>query len=388
MIAPVFNPLSASPTLPAPATASAGSASLFAELLNLDTQDAALLPAQEDPTLPAAMPTTDLIHRPQQDSDTAEDTPWPPEGLASLWLPAAPPPAVMDAASIPVAAAPAIATGTGTVSFMAENPMSGQTTPPAIQQPLLHLASAQVPRSMLDDAWTQSTEDSIAAAQADRPLPASIPMPSIDLHPALGEPASSLPEQTRLFPAPDTDIAVSETLPRLANASGDTAGVANTPIPVTPTPSLPLFTSTPIHSNTLTTAPFPTPDLHADNFPDTLGPHIQWLAEHKIGHAQLQLTPQDMGPLEVRLKLDGDQLHAHFTSAEPDVRQALEHALPRLRELLGEHGLNLSEGQISQRQPQHHSTSSAHIEAPVEDELPPETPPPPTHSTHLLDTYA
>jgi len=111
-----------------------------------------------------------------------------------------------------------------------------------------------------------------------------------------------------------------------------------------------------------TTAPFPAPDLHADTFPDTVGSHIQWLAEHKIGHAHLQLSPQDMGPLEVRLKLDGDQLAAHFTSAEPDVRQAMEHALPRLRDLLGEHGLNLAQADIGQQSSRQHAAKPPQTE--------------------------
>jgi len=98
-----------------------------------------------------------------------------------------------------------------------------------------------------------------------------------------------------------------------------------------------------------------------------------------------------MGPLEVRLKLDGDQLQAEFTSAEPDVRQALEHGLPRLRELLGEHGLHLAEGHIGQRQSPPHASPSPPLESPADTDPLPDTSPLPSaivHTTHLLDAYA
>lgn len=65
---------------------------------------------------------------------------------------------------------------------------------------------------------------------------------------------------------------------------------------------------------------------------------MSWLADQKIGHAHIKVTPNEMGPVEVRLHLDGDKVNASFTAANADTRQALEQSLPRLREMLGQNG--------------------------------------------------
>jgi len=190
--------------------------------------------------------------------------------------------------------------------------------------------------------------------------------------------ADNLPAATVRAPVAATthsEIAPASVLPAISQP-------AHTPAPAPP----PLPPASP-------TAPFPAPDLHADNFPDALGAHIQWLTEHKIGHAHLHLNPQDMGPLEVRLTLDGEQLQAHFTSAEPEVRQTLEQGLPRLRELLGEHGLNLGQADIGQHPSQQHTSASPHTEASSTAEDTGETPAPDAQTlhiqnTHLLDAWA
>jgi len=142
------------------------------------------------------------------------------------------------------------------------------------------------------------------------------------------------------------------------------------------------------------TAHLQAPALYANDFADTLGPHIQWLAGNKVSHAHIQLTPQDMGPIEVRLQLDGDQLQAQFNSAEPDVCRALEHSLPRLRELLGEHGLQLTQSNISQQSPQQRSASpqahSADSSTAQDEDVPGATSRPQQTATtlNLIDAWA
>lgn len=98
------------------------------------------------------------------------------------------------------------------------------------------------------------------------------------------------------------------------------------------------------------TAPSATPDMHSQDFDDVLGARIGWLADQKIGHAHIRVTPHDMGQIEVKLQLDGDRLHASFSSANAEVRQALESSLPRLREMLGEQGLQLAQADVGQQQ--------------------------------------
>ncbi|KOO81627.1 flagellar hook-length control protein, partial [Stenotrophomonas maltophilia] len=73
--------------------------------------------------------------------------------------------------------------------------------------------------------------------------------------------------------------------------------------------------------------------------------------DQKIGHAHIRLSPDDMGPVDVRLQLNGDKVHASFSSPHVDVRQALESSLPRLRELLGEQGFQLAHADVGHQAP-------------------------------------
>lgn len=77
-----------------------------------------------------------------------------------------------------------------------------------------------------------------------------------------------------------------------------------------------------------------------------LGTRLQWMADQKIGHAEIRLNPAELGPVEVRLRLDGDKILADFSSTSADARQAIEQSLPRLREQLDAAGLQLAQAGV------------------------------------------
>jgi flagellar hook-length control protein FliK len=62
--------------------------------------------------------------------------------------------------------------------------------------------------------------------------------------------------------------------------------------------------------------------------------------------AELVLTPPQLGRIEVSISMKGDEATAVFVSANPVVREALESALPRLREVLAEAGITLGQTQV------------------------------------------
>ncbi|WP_161698181.1 flagellar hook-length control protein FliK, partial [Xanthomonas arboricola] len=93
-----------------------------------------------------------------------------------------------------------------------------------------------------------------------------------------------------------------------------------------------------------------TPEMGSDTFDDAIGARLSWLADQKIGHAHIKVTPNEMGPVEVRLHLDGDKVNASFSSANADVRQALEQSLPRLRDMLSQNGFQLGQADVGQQQ--------------------------------------
>jgi flagellar hook-length control protein FliK len=65
-----------------------------------------------------------------------------------------------------------------------------------------------------------------------------------------------------------------------------------------------------------------------------------------IEHAQLKLNPAEMGPIEVRISLDGTQAQVDFSAAHAATRQALQDAVPALASALRENGLTLTGGGV------------------------------------------
>ena len=79
-----------------------------------------------------------------------------------------------------------------------------------------------------------------------------------------------------------------------------------------------------------------------------MGKQILWMVNQNISSAEFRLNPANLGPLEVRIDMDNDQVNIAFSSRHADVREAVEQALPKLREMFEEKGLNLSDADVSQ----------------------------------------
>lgn len=82
-----------------------------------------------------------------------------------------------------------------------------------------------------------------------------------------------------------------------------------------------------------------------------VGNHMVWMAGQQTSRAELILTPPQMGRIEVSLTVTGDQATAQFVSASPAVREAIENAVPRLREILADAGITLGQTQIGAETP-------------------------------------
>lgn len=62
--------------------------------------------------------------------------------------------------------------------------------------------------------------------------------------------------------------------------------------------------------------------------------------------ATLTLNPPDLGPVQVVLSVSNDAASVAFSSNQLEVRQALENAIPRLREMMGESGIALGNATV------------------------------------------
>lgn len=81
----------------------------------------------------------------------------------------------------------------------------------------------------------------------------------------------------------------------------------------------------------------------------SLSERVLWLVNRKMQGAELQLNPPHLGPLGVQLSLDDQQMSVKFATPHALVREALESAIPRLREMLNDSGLILANVDVSQQ---------------------------------------
>lgn len=89
---------------------------------------------------------------------------------------------------------------------------------------------------------------------------------------------------------------------------------------------------------------------------DEFSQKISWIGTQQIQIAELHLNPPNLGPLDVVLKISDNQATALFTSPHGAVRDAVENALPKLREILADNGIMLGNTTISDQSPRDRGT--------------------------------
>lgn len=94
-----------------------------------------------------------------------------------------------------------------------------------------------------------------------------------------------------------------------------------------------------------------------DRWGDEFSQKITWLTTQQGQSAELHLNPPHLGPLDVVLNVSGDQATALFTSAHAAVREAVELALPKLREMLADNGIMLGNATVSDQSPKDQQTA-------------------------------
>jgi flagellar hook-length control protein FliK len=85
----------------------------------------------------------------------------------------------------------------------------------------------------------------------------------------------------------------------------------------------------------------------APRWGSALAERVLWMVRGDSTQVELRLNPPDLGPLEVRIALVDDTARISFAAPQAAVREAVEGALPRLREMLGANGFNLVHVDVS-----------------------------------------
>jgi flagellar hook-length control protein FliK len=85
------------------------------------------------------------------------------------------------------------------------------------------------------------------------------------------------------------------------------------------------------------------------NWSGAVAGQVQWMLSNNVQSATLQLSPEHLGPVEVRIEVQSSQVNVSFSASHADTRAALEQTVPRLRELMASGGLTLGQTSVQQQ---------------------------------------
>ncbi|MDH4060158.1 MAG: flagellar hook-length control protein FliK [Aquincola sp.] len=117
------------------------------------------------------------------------------------------------------------------------------------------------------------------------------------------------------------------------------------------------------------------PPIDSPSFAPALATQVRWLVQEGVSRAQIQLNPTEMGPVTVRIVLEGREARVDFGADMAATRQVLEASLPVLAAAFDDSGLTLTGGSVRDGQsggsqasperqpPQGERTTSAHERA-------------------------
>lgn len=202
-------------------------------------------------------------------------------------------------------------------------------SPTTLNQPTRH--------SVSQDSFTTLSGGRLAHDTAAQPLASALPQrePVAAPHhaPAI-EILTGNPNQGTLPSTPDTPPPVFDLGQLGLTAATGGAAPAATLRPETTAATMQMHT------------PFGTPEWHKE-----VGNNLVWMSDQGMHSAELVLTPDHLGRIEISISINNDQASANFVSANPAVREALEEALPRLREMFANSGISLGQANVSSDSP-------------------------------------
>jgi flagellar hook-length control protein FliK len=89
--------------------------------------------------------------------------------------------------------------------------------------------------------------------------------------------------------------------------------------------------------------------VESPEFGQGVANHVSWMVDNNLQGAKLQVNPPQLGPIEVRIAVQGNHAQVWFISHSAVTRDALESSSPKLREMLGAQGFGQVSVDISQR---------------------------------------
>jgi hypothetical protein len=79
-----------------------------------------------------------------------------------------------------------------------------------------------------------------------------------------------------------------------------------------------------------------------------VGQRLIWMVSNEMKSAEIRLNPAELGPMEVKVKTEGEKVSVVINVQNPQVREAIEQSLPRLREMFAGQGMDLGNVDVGQ----------------------------------------
>jgi len=248
-----------------------------------------------------------------------------------------------------------------------------QAQQPPLQPELAALLGGHLPAA-LPTADLQPAEGTPATSEDDAATLLSSDTSALPGGGLFALPTSLTPEATTRVTSGNGDLQTAESAPRnpasFAASSGKSEDVslhgappalADTPLRAAETPvaATPTNSFAAIHAAALANlqgaappaAPAPVP-MHvatpagSPGWPEEVGNRVSWMVGQTESHAELTLTPPQLGKVEISITVSGDQTSAQFVAATPAARELIEQSLPRLREILEQSGISLGQTDV------------------------------------------
>ncbi|WJD48919.1 flagellar hook length control protein FliK [Enterobacter sp. PGRG2] len=146
---------------------------------------------------------------------------------------------------------------------------------------------------------------------------------------------------------PGADSAQQAAAPVAANAAKADAQAAIHAVNTTVSAAPAVSTAAPAQASLPVAAPVISAPLGSSEWQQTISQNIMLFTRQGKQSAELRLHPEDLGQVQINLKLDDNQAQIQMMSPHSHVRAALEAALPTLRTSLAESGIQLGQSSIS-----------------------------------------
>ena len=107
-------------------------------------------------------------------------------------------------------------------------------------------------------------------------------------------------------------------------------------------------------------------------FATGLATYLRVLKTEGGTEARLQLSPIELGRLAITIQTEGDETRVSFVVENSQARSAVESSLPRLRDMLEQSGLSLSDAEVTEKHPNEKDTehkANSHNEDSLDDDI-------------------